>query len=93
MVGIAYGRGGEQLSEVHLTGSDAYGFTGRILAWGAEQAAAGRLKDSGALGPVDGFGLRELERGCAEAGLTAEGGGAEGQAAGQASQEPSVHSS
>jgi len=73
VVGIAYDAGGQALAEVHLTGKDAYGYTGRILAWGAERAAQGGLRDSGALGPVDGFGLRELERGCAEAGLTAEG--------------------
>ncbi len=45
-------------------------FTGEILAWGAERAAAGGLKGVGALGPVDGFGLDELEAGCAEAGLS-----------------------
>jgi short subunit dehydrogenase-like uncharacterized protein len=72
VVGIAYDGAGEALAEVHVTGSDAYGFTGRILAWGAERAAQGGLRGTGALGPVDGFGLRELERGCAEAGLTAE---------------------
>ena len=74
IVGIAYDAAGEQLAEVHLTGVNGYTFTGKILAWGAEQAASGGLKGSGALGPVDGFGLRELERGCAECGLTVEGG-------------------
>ena len=70
IVGIAYDADDNQLSEVHLTGVNGYTFTGRILAWGAEQAAKGGLRGTGALGPVDGFGLRELERGCAEAGLT-----------------------
>ena len=55
---------------MHLTGVDAYSFTGRILAWGAERAAAGDLKGSGALGPADGFGLDLLEAGCAEAGIS-----------------------
>jgi short subunit dehydrogenase-like uncharacterized protein len=73
VVGIAYDAAGGELAEVHLTGPDAYGFTGRVLAWGAERAAAGALLSSGALGPVDGFGLRALESGCAEAGLTVEG--------------------
>jgi short subunit dehydrogenase-like uncharacterized protein len=77
VVGIAYDSAGEALAEVHLTGPDPYGFTGKMLAWGAERAAEGGLRGSGALGPVDGFGLRELEAGCAEAGLTAE---AEGDA-------------
>ena len=74
VVGIAYDSAGEALAEVHLTGPDPYGFTGKMLAWGAERAADGGLRGSGALGPVDGFGLRELEAGCAEAGLTAEAG-------------------
>ena len=69
VVGIAYDAGGRQLSEVHLSGVDAYSFTGRILAWGAQSAAAGALKAPGALGPVDGFGLDALEAGCVEAGI------------------------
>ena len=69
IVGIAYGAAGTQLSEVHLTGVDGYSFTGEILAWGAERAAAGKVEGTGALGPVDAFGLEELEAGCAEAGI------------------------
>ena len=72
IVGIAYDAHGKQLSEVHVTGIDGYGFTGRILAWGAEQAAAGGLKGTGALGPADGFGIDELRSGCEEAGLVAD---------------------
>jgi hypothetical protein len=37
------------------------------LPWGP-RAADGALRDTGALGPVDGFGLDELTAGCAEAG-------------------------
>lgn len=69
IVGVAYDGSGNLLSEVHLTGVDAYSFTGEILAWGAQQAAAGGLTDVGALGPADGFGLDELEAGCAMAGI------------------------
>ena len=68
-VGIAYDGTGRQLAEVHLDGIDGYTFTGRILAWGAEQAASGGLKGAGALGPVEAFGLDELRAGCEEAGL------------------------
>ena len=71
IVGIAYDAAGEPLSEVHVTGIDGYTFTGRILAWGAERAAG--ITKPGALGPAEAFGLRELERGCAEAGLEASG--------------------
>jgi short subunit dehydrogenase-like uncharacterized protein len=73
IVGIAYDAAGRQLSEVHLKGVDGYTFTGRMLAWTAERAAAGGLKGTGALGPVDGFGLEELVAGCAEAGIAEEG--------------------
>ena len=45
------------------------GCTAAVLAWGAQAAADGALRGTGALGPVDGFGLEALERGCAEAGL------------------------
>jgi len=74
IVGLAYDAAGRQLSEVHLKGVDGYTFTGRMLAWAADRAAAGRLKGAGALGPVDAFGLAELTAGCAEAGIAEEGG-------------------
>jgi len=70
IVGEAYDANGQRLSEVHLSGVDGYSFTAGILAWGAERAAAGDLRGTGALGPVDGFGLAELEAGCREAGIT-----------------------
>ena len=60
---------GTRLTQVRLEGGNAYDFTARILAWGAQTAAAGRLQGTGALGPADGFGLDALERGCAEAGI------------------------
>ena len=75
IVAIAYDGTGHAVSEVHLTGVDGYTFTGRMLAWGAERAATGGLHGTGALGPVDGFGLEALTEGCAEAGI------AEGEAA------------
>jgi short subunit dehydrogenase-like uncharacterized protein len=78
VVGIAYDAVGRQLSEVHLKGIDGYTFTARMLAWAAERAAAGALKGTGALGPVDAFGLEELTAGCAEAGIAEEGGPAGG---------------
>ena len=73
IVGIAYDAAGRPLSEVHLSGVNGYTFTGKILAWGAERAAAGDLRGTGALGPVDAFGLDALVAGCAEAGLAEEG--------------------
>jgi short subunit dehydrogenase-like uncharacterized protein len=73
IVAIAYDAGGRELSEVRLTGVNGYTFTGRILAWGAERAATGGLTGTGALGPVDGFGLAALTEGCRWAGLEEEG--------------------
>jgi len=75
IVAIAYDAAGRQLSEVHVSGVDGYTFTGRMLAWGAERVAAGALKGTGALGPVDAFGLDELVKGCTEAGISERGAG------------------
>jgi short subunit dehydrogenase-like uncharacterized protein len=61
--------GGAPLTTVRIEGINGYDLTANFLAWGAETALAGGLKGTGALGPVDGFGLDALERGCAEAGI------------------------
>ena len=73
IVAVAYDPSGRALNEVHLKGVDGYTFTGRMLAWAAEQAAAGNLKGAGALGPVEAFGLDTLVAGVAEAGISEEG--------------------
>src|SRR3954454_16023831 len=64
---------GEVLARVLLRGPNGYTFTGDIIAWAAQRAAAGELEAVGALGPADGFGLRTLEAGCAEVALTRVG--------------------
>ena len=81
IVAIAYDVAGRPLTEVHVTGVDGYTFTGRMLAWSADRAGAGALKDTGALGPVDAFGLDELAAGCAEAGISEDGGRRSGEPA------------
>jgi short subunit dehydrogenase-like uncharacterized protein len=73
IVAIAYDAADHELSEVHLSGVNGYTFTGAILAWGAARVADGALRDTGALGPVDAFGLDELTAGCAEAGISEPG--------------------
>jgi short subunit dehydrogenase-like uncharacterized protein len=70
VIAEAFDGGGERLAQVRLEGPNGYDFTGAILAWGAHTAAADGLQGTGALGPVDGFGLTALERGVAEAGMT-----------------------
>jgi short subunit dehydrogenase-like uncharacterized protein len=85
IVAIAYDASGRDLTRVLLKGVDGYTFTGRMLAWAAERAASGGLKATGALGPVDGFGLEELTAGVAEAGISEEGGpGSSGAQSGRA---------
>jgi short subunit dehydrogenase-like uncharacterized protein len=65
----AYDASGTPLADVRLEGVNGYDLTAGFLAWGAQTAAAGGLQGTGALGPVDGFGLDALEAGCAEAGI------------------------
>jgi short subunit dehydrogenase-like uncharacterized protein len=69
VVAIAYDGEGNAIASARVAGVDGYTFTGRILAWGATAALEHGLKGAGALGPVAAFGLEELERGCAEAGI------------------------
>ena len=60
---------GDLLHRVQLDGPNGYDFTFRILAWGAMTAAENGLQGTGALGPVQAFGLAGLTAGCASAGL------------------------
>ena len=69
VVARAYADDGSQLAEVRVAGVNGYDFTGAILAWGADTVASQGFRGSGALGPVDAFGLDELEAGCREAGI------------------------
>jgi hypothetical protein len=65
----AYDGAGRPLSEVHLRGGDPYAFTAGFLAWAAARAAHAGVPGTGAIGPLEAFGVETLERGCAEAGL------------------------
>ena len=60
---------GGRLAHARLEGVNGYDFTANVLAWAAGRVATGGLRGQGALGPVGGFGLDELERGVAEAGM------------------------
>ena len=70
VVAVAGDAGGRQLAAVHLTGTDPYSFTAAILAWAAGKAATEGLGPAGALGPVEAFGLDNLEGACADAGFS-----------------------
>jgi len=69
VVAIAADDHGQELARVHLQGPDPYTLTARLLAWGATRAATTGLKETGALGPVDAFGLEALQAGATTAGL------------------------
>jgi short subunit dehydrogenase-like uncharacterized protein len=69
----AYDEAGTQLAEVHLSGADGYAFTAGMLAWAARRLAEHGTEVTGATGPLEVFGVEELERGAAEAGLTRTG--------------------
>ena len=69
VVAEALDRDASVLASVRLTGVDCYSFSASFLAWAAEQAALGKLQGSGAIGPVQAFGLERLEAGVAEAGI------------------------
>ena len=69
MVAEAYDAAGNRLAEVQLAGGEPYALTAGIVAWAARRAAGQGVDGTGALGPVQAFGLSELEAGCREAGL------------------------
>lgn len=69
IIAIAYDAEGNELAVAELRGVNGYTYTANILAWGAQQALAGKVKDSGAIGPVAAFGLNALVAGNREAGL------------------------
>ena len=65
--------GGERLAQVRLEGVDAYDFTGADPRLAAERPPPAALQGTGALGPVDGFGLDGAEAGTAESGIARAG--------------------
>ena len=69
IVATARDASGTSLAEVRLKGGNGYTFTGEILAWGAVTAASRGLAATGAIGPVEAFGVEALEGGCAESGI------------------------
>lgn len=68
---VAIARDGEdrEVARVHLDGPNPYDLTGKIVSWTAGRAEDGLIEGSGALGPVEAFGLDELRDACAAIGL------------------------
>lgn len=69
VVAEASGRSGQVLGRAVLEGGNPYEFTAAFLAWAAERSASGGLRDVGALGPVEAFGLEVLTEGASAAGV------------------------
>jgi hypothetical protein len=69
ILAVASNAAGRELARALLVGSDPYGFTAEVLAWGASQVAAHPPRLAGARGPIEAFGLDALLAGCREAGL------------------------
>ncbi|MBI5895298.1 MAG: saccharopine dehydrogenase, partial [Desulfobacterales bacterium] len=44
-------------------------FTAKFIAWAADMASQGHVLKSGAVGPIEAFGLDALRQGCVQSGL------------------------
>jgi short subunit dehydrogenase-like uncharacterized protein len=71
VVAVARDADGAVLAGVQVEGPNPYDLSGLLTAWAAERILAGDLTATGALGPVEAFGLERLRAGCASVGLTA----------------------
>jgi short subunit dehydrogenase-like uncharacterized protein len=69
VIATAHERAGATLARVVLRGPEPYTFTAHLMAWAACTAACAGVAGTGALGPVEAFGLSSLQQGCAHAGL------------------------
>lgn len=69
VVAEAFDDTGERLASITVEGPSPYDLTAELLAWGADATLGGALMASGAVGPVEAFGLDALETGCAALGL------------------------
>jgi hypothetical protein len=69
IVAEAFDDDGRMLARADLVGVDGYTFTARFMAWAAGQAHQGRVRQAGAAGPIEAFGLDALREGCAQSGL------------------------
>jgi short subunit dehydrogenase-like uncharacterized protein len=69
VIATAYDADGRELRTVRLSGADPYTFTGEILAWAAVQLSHTDIDQTGAVGPIEAFGLGPLRDATAAAGL------------------------
>ena len=74
IVGEALDGADTTLASVHLEGVDGYDFTAGMLAWAAMRAAESPIEGAGAIGPIEAFGLEQLEQGAADTGIARRAG-------------------
>ncbi len=72
VIAEAFDASGALLARTRLRSPEAYGLTAELLAWGAGRAAEHGVNGVGALDAVSAFGLDELTKGAADAGLVVE---------------------
>jgi len=72
VVAEAFDAAGTLRARTRLRAPEAYGLTAELLAWGAGRAAEHGVAGVGALDAVAAFGLDELVKGAAEAGIVVE---------------------
>lgn len=66
---VARDSAGAALADVIVRGPNPYPLTGATVAWACQQILDGKVAGTGALGPVEAFGLDALREGCAGLGL------------------------
>jgi short subunit dehydrogenase-like uncharacterized protein len=69
VMAVASDSRGRELATVRMKGPDPYDLTGALMADAAIRLASGEITGTGALGPVDAYGLEALEEACAMAGF------------------------
>jgi short subunit dehydrogenase-like uncharacterized protein len=69
IVAEAFDGNGRMLARADLVGVDGYTFTARFMAWAADLAHQGRVRQAGAVGPIEAFSLDALREGCTQSGL------------------------
>lgn len=69
IVACAYDSSGRELTRASLKGINGYLYTGKMLAWSARAIANGGLVKTGAIGPVEAFGLDAFVEGNQACGL------------------------
>ncbi len=68
-VAETFDESGSLVQRVTVEGPNGYTLTGRLLAWSAARAAQQGTVATGAIGPIEAFGLEAFTQGCRDAGL------------------------